>query len=220
MKHRSTPTKQPPDGRPAAGPACPKPLVVLLALGAVLGLIAPGLALGGTYTITPEADGNRVVFESHAPMESFEGSTSHIKGRIELNPDALTDSITVDVTVELATLDTGIGLRNTHMRENHLHTDTFPHAVFRGATLTGTSPRQLGPGEPVLVNLEGSFSLHGVTRRLAVPVELTLREDGSLEARTKFDVYLADYDIPRPKMLFMKLDEKQTVTFHVRAEAS
>ncbi|MBK9304990.1 MAG: YceI family protein [bacterium] len=45
--------------------------------------------------------------------------------------------------VDLAALDTGIGLRNRHMRENHLETDRFPQAVFRGA-------RILKPGRPPL----------------------------------------------------------------------
>ncbi len=42
-------------------------------------------------------------------------------------------------------------------------------------------------------------------------------ETGELEVSSEFVVYLADYEIPRPKMLFVKLDEKQTVTFRAVA---
>ena len=38
-----------------------------------------------------------------------------------------------------------------------------------------------------------------------------------LAVKAQFVVYLADYEIPRPKMLFVKLDEKQAVTFEALA---
>lgn len=177
-------------------------------------------ASADTYTITPEAPGNEVVFLSKAPMESFEGTTRHLSGSIRLDPRALGDSITVEVSVDLATLDTGIGLRNTHMRENHLHTDRYPEAVFRGASLLGDAPAQLEAGVPVTLAISGSFALHGIVRRIEVPVTLIWRPEARvLEATTTFEVFLEDYEIPRPKMLFMKLNEKQIVTVQVRAEA-
>jgi polyisoprenoid-binding protein YceI len=175
------------------------------------------VASGATYGIVP-GDPNEVTFVSKAPLETFDGSTKHISGSVELDPQALGDSITVEVSVDLATLDTGIDLRNQHMRENHLHTDEHPSAVFRGAHLVGEHANSLTPGAPAMLTLAGSFSLHGVTRRVELPVTLTLdAETGELEVSSEFVVYLADYEIPRPKMLFVKLDEKQTVTFRAVA---
>lgn len=185
---------------------------------AMILLVLSAIAARATiYEIVP-GDPNGLTFVSKAPLETFDGSTKQIKGTVELDPESLGDSITVEVSVDLASLDTGIDLRNQHMRENHLHTAEHPNAVFRGAHFVGEHPSSLTPGDSAKFTMAGSFSLHGVTRRIELPVELTLdAKSGALEVKSEFVVFLADYDIPRPKMLFVKLDEKQTVTFRAVA---
>jgi polyisoprenoid-binding protein YceI len=175
--------------------------------------IAPATA--ARYVVSPEGKTNEVVFESKAPVESFRGSTRAIQGWIDLDPEALGDSIGVELSVDLASLDTGIDLRNQHMRENHLHTDRYPHAVFRGARLVDP-PSSLVPGEAVTVVAMGRLELHGVTRELTTAVRLTVDpETGAILVQAEFVVYLAEFEIPRPRMLFMKLDEKQKIVFEV-----
>lgn len=184
------------------------------ALSLTLSLAFLGAANAATFTITPGSEGTLVVFESKAPMESFTGRTTAITGQITLDPSALADSVPVEVAVDLLQLDTGIELRNQHMRENHLHTERFPRAVFRGAKLLGEHPARLESGQPVTLQIAGEFECHGVKKPLTTPVEVKWdAETNRLHFATTFVVFLADYDIPRPKMLFVKLDEKQTVTF-------
>ncbi len=184
------------------------------ALSYALSGVWPGAANAATFTITPGSEGTLVVFESKAPMESFTGRTSAISGQITLDPAALADSVSVEVSVDLLKLDTGIDLRNQHMRENHLHTDRFPRAIFRGAKLIGEHPARLESGQAVTLQIAGEFECHGVKKPLTTPVEVKWdAETNRVHFATTFVVFLADHDIPRPKMLFVKLDEKQTVTF-------
>jgi polyisoprenoid-binding protein YceI len=190
----------------------------LLIAGAV-GSGGAGASSAAVFTIQSKSEGTRVVFTSKAPMESFEGSTGAVSGRVDLDHLQLADSIGVEVLVDVETLDTGINLRNQHMRKNHLHTDRFPRAVFRGATLVGGHPARLEPGRPETIQVAGEFELHGVKKRLSVPVEVLLTAEKRLQITTTFEVWLVEYGIPRPKMLFMKLDEKQTVTFRAVAVA-
>ncbi|HEX5131179.1 MAG TPA: YceI family protein [Candidatus Krumholzibacteria bacterium] len=173
----------------------------------------PPSARAVEYAITPGAP-NRVVFVSKAPTETFEGTTDRLSGSIQLDPDAPGDSITVRIEVDLASLDTGIGKRNQHMRENHLETDRFPVATFTGAAILSRSAASLAEGKTITFELEGAFTLHGVTRRLRVPVDVTRRDANTLEFETSFPVLLADYEISRPRFLFMKLGEVQNVTVH------
>ena len=114
--------------------------------------------------------------------------------------------------VDLASLDTGIGKRNQHMRDNHLETDKYPKATFVGATVLEPKGTTLAPGKPVAFECEGDFTLHGVTKRLRASVEVTLRDERTLAFKTSFKVPLADYKIDRPKFLFLKLGEVQDVT--------
>lgn len=190
-----------------------------------------GTALAARFTIESGAKGNSVRFESKAPAESFDGKTSKITGTIEFDPAALGDSITVNLEVDAASLDTGIAIRNGHMRKNHLHTDRFPKIIFRGARILTSAPGMpdtkraaaLVAGQTAIVGVEGTFELHGVARRIQVPAEVTWSNEGGVSQVhivSKFTVKLSDFEIPRPQFLVMKLDEVQRITFDVTAKVA
>jgi polyisoprenoid-binding protein YceI len=177
-------------------------------------LLALATAAHAEEFVVRPGGASQVVFLSKATVESFTGKTSQMEGRIAVDPTAVGDSITVRVEVDLASLDTGIGKRNQHMRENHLETAKYPKAVFTGATVGGPAGAKLEPGQPVWFDVEGTFALHGVSRRLRTQVEVTLEDQGGkrrLRFKTAFPVSLAAYAISRPQFLFLKLADEQAV---------
>ena len=185
-----------------------------------LGLAFADLAGAGVFTVKPGGD-SKVVFASHAPIEAFEGKTDRLTGSIRVDPGAVGDSVTAHFEVELASLDTGKRKRNEHMRNNHLETTKFPLAVFDGATILSPAGAMLAPGKTVAFELEGTFTLHGVSRRMRCSAEATFVSSaagGRLVFMAAFPVTLADYSIKRPEFLFMKLAETQQV--RVSATAS
>jgi polyisoprenoid-binding protein YceI len=165
------------------------------------------------FVISPEAGDTEVVFESKAPLETFEGRTSQVSGSID--PVAGEDgAIALHVAVDMASLDTGIELRNRHMRENHLHTDEHPEATFDGAKIVEGDAAALAAEGDHDVTLEGDFTLHGVTRTLQVPARISRTSaggDARIRLTCEFEVSLADYEIPRPRMLMLKLNEIQKI---------
>jgi len=158
------------------------------------------------FTVTPGKP-NLVVFTSKAQVESFQGKTSKLSGHINVNPSNVGDSVSVELHVDLASLDTGIAKRNGHMRENHLETAKYPEAVFTGATVLSPAHAALS-GKPVAFDVTGTFALHGVTRRLTAHADVT-RSGNKLAFTATFQVSLADYAIPRPQFLFLKLADTQ-----------
>jgi polyisoprenoid-binding protein YceI len=171
-------------------------------------------ALAEPFRIGPGSGENLVVFESSAPMESFEGRTGQVSGTLDVDPAALSESLTLTVEVDMTSLDTGIGMRNTHMRENHLHTDRFPKAVFTAAQIVDGAGASLLDGRPHELRVRGSLNLHGVARTVDLPLRLTWNDGPGgrrLRVESSFDVALSDYEIPRPKFLVMKLNEIQKV---------
>jgi polyisoprenoid-binding protein YceI len=190
----------------------------LTLLSAVLFACVSGVvALADDFTIRPGEDKNQVVFTSKATLESFQGKTRQVSGNLTFDPANLGDSITVRVEVDLASLDTGISMRNKHMRENHLETAKYPKAVYEGGRILETSGHTLNPGDTVHLRLGGRFNLHGVSKPIEVPIDVTRAADGTLHVSTHFDVALADYKINRPTFLIMKLEETQHVTVQVTA---
>lgn len=176
-------------------------------------LVLPLLAQAGTWVV---AQGSQVVFTSSAPMESFEGRTDRISGDLVCVPADGSGDVTLRMEVDLASLDTGIGLRNRHMRENHLETDTYPTAVFTGGTVVKGDLRDLRPGATTHLEVQGVIDLHGVSRELTVPADVTMGADGSLRVSAAFVVKLSDHEIDRPRFLVMKLADEQEVAVELR----
>ena len=183
--------------------------VLLFALGPVAS------APAAEYRIEPGA-GSQVQFLSKAPVETFGGKTRGLLGTITLDPAHLEDSIQVQVDVDMASFDTGIGLRNKHMRENHLHTDKYPKAVFRGGRLANLSAPRLAEGSAVTGTITGEMELHGTKRQLEASFEMRLSE-GVLHVTSRFKISLAEYGIPRPQFLVMRLQDAQEVTLVLEA---
>jgi len=198
--------------------------VFVAALFAAAGYRAPAGAESQRFAFRPGDKSSSVEFLSKAPMETFSGRTNQVTGYVVLDPAGVADTIEVDAEVPLATLDTGIEMRNQHMREEHLETDHYPTAVFRGGrVVSGSGP--LEPGKAATMTIAGTFDLHGVTKTIEVPVNLTWTPGSAggpatLRTVAKFDVKLADYNIKRPSFLVMKLDEVQHITFDVTAIAA
>lgn len=186
-------------------------VLLVLALGAL-----PSWGLAATFTVRPGGD-TKVVFVSKAPTETFEGKTNRMEGTLTLDPSAVGDSITVHLEVDMASLDTGSKLRNQHMRERHLETAKFPKAIFDGAAVLSPAGAKLEAGKLTAFQIEGTFTCHGVSRRLRCDAQAALVANG-VSFSAAFPVTLGDYNITRPEMLFLKLAETQQV--RVSATAS
>ncbi len=188
---------------------------ITIATIAAVATVAATTALAGEFLVRPGGE-SKVVFVSKTTIESFEGKTNRLEGVISVDPAALGDSITVHLEVDVASLDTGIAKRNKHMRENHLETAKYPKAVFDGAAVRGPAGARLEAGKPTNLDVEGTFTLHGVSRRMRISVEATYTLAGEggrgrIGFRTTFPVALGDYGISRPQFLFLRLAEAQTV---------
>jgi polyisoprenoid-binding protein YceI len=182
-------------------------LILVLLAGTVT------VAQADEFLIRP-GDENSVVFTSKAPMETVKGKTSKMSGQFELDPEGASDSATVRIEVDLASLDTGNEKRNRHMRENHLETEKYPLAVFEGIITRDGSRLRFDPGVVTSVEMEGTFTVHGVSRRLLVTIEYRYSVEGDrqkISFHTSFKVSLVEHEIDRPQFLFMKLADEQSI---------
>lgn len=176
---------------------------LLLALLATVALALPAAAVESTWEVATGHEETQVTFRSKATLESFEGTTNELSGRAQLDPTDLS-TLRGEFELDLASLDTGIGLRNRHMRENVLHTDDHPVATL---TIESSEGGLLVAGKPVEARVGGTLELHGVARPFEEVVRITLRGPDELRFSCAFDVALGDFGIERPKMLMLKVAE-------------
>jgi polyisoprenoid-binding protein YceI len=175
-------------------------------------LLATGSAAAATahYEIL---EGSEISFESKAPLETFHGRTQEVRGWFEADLNDPVGTVQLEVTVDLASFDTGNKKRNGHMRENHFETEQFPEAWFRGGEVTDARAEE---GVTILT-LSGELDLHGVRQPVTCDITLEYRTDGTLAMTTEFPVKLSDHAIKRPRFLVMKLADEQKVRIRLKA---
>lgn len=156
---------------------------------------------GRCQVFTTEA--GQVQFLSKAPLNEFIGESAHLNGLVNLEENLL------DFYVDLNTLNTGIGLRDRHMRENYLETKKYPYAEFTGKI---NAIPTLENGQSRSVTAKGKFKIHGVEKEIEVPGKLTAISKNELQLDASFKVLLGDYNIDIPKVVFYELAEEQEVT--------
>ncbi|HTG46640.1 MAG TPA: YceI family protein [Actinomycetota bacterium] len=126
------------------------------------------------------------------------GRTSQVSGSMTIDGTKIT---ALNVSVDMTGLESDDSRRDNQLRERGLETDRFPTATFE---LTkpidvGSTPKQ---GQQVRLEATGTFTLHGVTKPVTVPI--TAVWSGDLVAATaSFDVALADYGIDPPTGFFV-----------------
>ena len=146
-----------------------------------------------------------VEFVSTAPLLEFKGTSDKLTGLIDL------DENLVDFYVDLNTLDTGIELRNSHMRESYLETDTYRFAEFTGEITSDFDPTSMQEQD---VSVTGMFQIHGVEREIDVQGTLKPTNEG-LQLDASWTVLLEDYNIDKPGVVFYELASEQTVNISI-----
>ena len=141
---------------------------------------------------------------------SFDAKTTAISGSVTASANG-SRAFDGSLAVDLRTLDTGIGLRNEHLRETYLEVTKGPG--FDTATLSQIDLQGVSPDAPEgKGSFTGALTLHGVTK--SVSGSLDVRQSGAaLRVKAAFPVILTDYSIRQPR--YLGVGVKDTVTVEV-----
>ena len=90
-------------------------------------------------------------------------------------------------------------LMQEHFNEEYLESDKYPKATFKGV-ITDISKLNLASDGTYPVNVKGDLSLHGVTRNIETKALFTVKS-GKVSSTADFNILLADYKIPIPKVV-------------------
>ena len=180
----------------------------------VISLTLVGIFFGTTvlsgqqaYQVALESD-RLVRFTSSTAIDEFEGTTERLDGLVLLNTEELTDRTggaesEIYFEVDLASLDTGIGMRDRQMRNSYLEVDRYPYAAFGGTIEQVVSL----PGEMYQVTTQGILGIHGIEQERALTCNLATVNEG-YRVNCAFPVFLSDHDIKIPKLMFLKLNNE------------
>ena len=118
------------------------------------------------FTINDPGGRDIFTFESKAPLEKIVGTTNKIMGHVHVNPMDITKGLMAMFEVDLASIKTGLGLRDQHMRDNFLETGKYPKATLTVDKVTSASHKMLMDMKSIEVDAEGTLDLHGVKNKV------------------------------------------------------
>jgi polyisoprenoid-binding protein YceI len=199
---------------------------LVLSFALLLGLSSMAEAQARTFRVRNNG-GSRVQFISDAPLETITGTSSDVNGEVELDPSNLRSLIGSRVQVRVASLRTGIDLRDEHLRsDNWLGADANPNATFEITGIEGASSVQ--PNHQETVRIRGRFSIHGRTREITANARIrylpntpelqAARIAGDvLRVQASFRINLTDFGVSVPSIVRLKVSNTIRVNVSLRA---
>lgn len=186
-----------------------KRLFVLAALAAAL--FAPRASLPGEKRVwnLENATGKTVFRAVGRPsLLRVKGTARAPTGQAFIENSALSGVF----AVELKEFDTGISLRNTHMREKYLEVSKFPRATLE--------IRDLPLPEKGEAAFDGTLTLHGVTKSVRGKAQVERRTENGvvlLRVEATLELKISDFGIQTPS--YAGITVADVVTVDVDCEA-
>lgn len=167
------------------------------------------LVVAAQYKVVPDSSAQ---FVARITGGSFTGATKDVSGTVRVGDDnKVAEGI---VTIKADSLDTGMSMRNSHMKEKYLETGKFPTMTLdlAGAVLP---PNAVGTAD-----VNAVLELHGVKKPLTLHVTIVDTGNGQRRATSNFSVDITDFGIAQPKFTVVKMDTKVDVSVDVRFAAA
>lgn len=142
---------------------------------------APATAESLRFRIQPEA--SEITFRATSRLMNAEGHFGRFSGDVVADPAGPTGA-RINLTIDAASLETGIEMRDKHLRSaDFFDIERFPTIAFQSVRVEAAGRR---------ATVMGRLTLHGVTREIAVPVDVQITET-ALVASGEFIVNRGEY---------------------------
>ena len=153
----------------------------------------------GTFSVAPGDTNNFVGYRVTEKLvasvveSTATGRTNNVTASLTIDGTTVSD---VTVEADLRDLKSDNGFRDGRLHSSGLESDQFPQAKFVLAEPI-TLPSVPGVGETITTEGTGDFTLHGVTKRVTIPLEG--RWDGTdVQVVGHLPIVMGDYNITPP----------------------
>jgi polyisoprenoid-binding protein YceI len=135
------------------------------------------------------------------PLHTIEAVSKDASYRLDID-EAKREIRNVSVQVDVTTFDSGNSNRDSHAMEV-IDALSFPHVTFSSATITQNGGSVAGVG---------NLTFHGVTREIVVAA-VSKWSQNKLEVRGSFNVSLTAFNIERPSLLMIPVEDTLRFAF-------
>ena len=155
-----------------------------------------------TFNFEDKYGRNQISFFSTTPLEDITGISNAVKGKVTFNV-ADVKSLKGSITIPVASIKTGIDLRDEHLRsDNWLDAENFPEITF---VIKKVGDIKVAADNKIEAKVTGDFTAHGVTKEVVANVTMTYLDESEqtkqrapgdlLGVQATFNIVLSDYDV-------------------------
>lgn len=167
--------------------------------------------MGMVFRVDDPAGRNTITFKSEAPLEDIIGTTNAISGYLVFDPANPTKGGRGELSVPVASLNTGIPMRDEHLRgEAWLNAGQYPDITLNITDVRNVKPvKSTGDFQTYEMTAVGQFSMRGTTKSIEAPGRITYMKESDktrarrsgnlLAARASFNLALADFGVTGPE---------------------
>ena len=198
----------------------------LVTLFLATGLTTAALAAPLTFDFKDPKGVNNAVFKLDAPLEAINGSASGVSGTVTFDLDKPGDT-KGKIVIAASSLEVPNSMMKGHLQSAQwLDVAKYPEITFEAKELKNVKTE----ATTTTADVTGSFTLHGVTKEITVPVKLTYLKDklgdrvpgmkgDLLVIRANFMIKRSEFGI-NPGTMADKVAEEINLTLNIAGAAA
>jgi polyisoprenoid-binding protein YceI len=147
----------------------------------------------------------------------IEGTGSAPEGKLDVLADEKVSRIGGQFIFNLVSLNSGIELRDNHMKEKYLEVDKFPQSKLTIDTLV-VETNILNDFSKSSIPFSGTLNLHGKDKVVSGVVDLKLTNKKELKILAKFKIKPTDFKIEIPSFAGITVADDVDVEVEIQSE--
>ena len=167
----------------------------------------PAFALAAPVKLKPEGGSVEALAVGKPTFIKIRGKGAPATGELQVDGKKAKGNFEFKV----ATLDTGIELRNEHMRDKYLQVKEHPNAKLEIVNLELKEEWKAANPKLSETPFDGQLTLHGVTK----PVKGKFTVGAQKDVRAGFKIKLSDFNIEIPKYLGVTVADEVEVDVNI-----
>jgi polyisoprenoid-binding protein YceI len=179
----------------------------------VTGTPVPSTGLQTFQIVPAQTTASYSVYENlilqNNPNNDAIGTTHSVQGSFKIRTGTSPLVASMNITVDLSTLQSDAQRRDDFIKQNSLQTDTYPNATFVSVSTQGLPSSYTG-GQTVHFQLTGNLTMHGTTNKEVFDVQGKV-VGNTITGTATSTIYMTDFGIQPPNLANIAIAQNKVV---------
>ncbi len=145
-----------------------------------------------------------VSFFSKAPLENISADNNQVVSVLNIQTGILQFSVLNNA------FHFPKAMMEEHFNSDYMQSDIYSSSTFKG-TVADMNKVDINKDDSYNVQINGELTVHGVTKRVTVPAEISIK-NGLIYGKATFKILLKDYNIKIPSIVVNNISEMIDIT--------